>query len=55
MKLSHRISARSINLAKRFQIKDGRCKAQFMFDDNHFHIEAVFDTADSVKVSKRSL
>ena len=54
MKLSQRISARSVNPAKKFLIKDGRCPPQFMFDAYHFHKETTFDTTDSVKLSKHS-
>ena len=49
MKLSQRLSARSVNLSK-----DGRCPQQFMFDAYHFHIETTFDTTDSVKLSTHS-
>ena len=54
MKLSQRISARSVNLARNFRIKDGRCPPQIMSDVYHFHIETTFDTTDSVKLSKDS-
>ena len=54
MKLSQRISARSVNLAKNFCIKDGRCPPQFMFDAYQYHKETNFDTTDSVKLSKHS-
>ena len=53
-KLSQRIPVRSFHLAKNFLIKDGRCPPQVMFDANHFHIEATFDTTDSDKMSKQS-
>ena len=52
--ISQRISARSVNLAENFLIKDGRCPPQFMVDAYHFHIETTFDTTDSVKLSKHS-
>ena len=52
MKLSQQISARSLNLAKRFLIKDGGCPPHIMFDANHFHIQTTFDIADSVEVLK---
>ena len=34
--------------------KDGRSPPQFMFDANHFHIEATLETTDSDKLSKQS-
>ena len=55
MKLLQKISARFVNLAKKFWIKDGRCPPQFMFDAYHFHIETTLDTTDSVKLSNYSL
>ena len=34
--------------------KDGHFSPQFMFDANHFHIEATLGTTDSDKLSKQS-
>ena len=53
--ISQRISARSVNLAKNFLIKDGlRSSPQFMVGAYHFHVETTFYTTDSVKLSKHS-
>ena len=30
-------------------LKVGRCPPQYMFDANHFHIEATLDTTDSAE------
>ena len=40
-----------LKFSKRF-LKDGRSPPQFLFDANHFHIEALLDTTDSDKFSK---
>ena len=42
MKLSQRLAVRFLNLATIFLIKDVRSPPQFMFDANHFHIEATW-------------
>ena len=41
-----------LNLANIFGIKDCRSPPQFLFDANHFHIEATLDTTDSDNLSK---
>ena len=52
MKLSQRLAVRFLNLANIFEIKDGRSPPQFLFDANHFHIEATLDTTDFDNLSK---
>ena len=54
MQLSQRLAVRFLNLANIFLIKDGRSPPQFMFDANHFHIEATLETTDSDKLSQHS-
>ena len=53
MKLSQRLSVRFLNLANIFVIKDGPSPPQFLFDANHFHIEATMDTTDFDNLSKK--
>ena len=54
MKLSQRLAVRFLNLANIFSIKDGCSPPQFMFDADHFHIEATLESADFDKLSKHS-
>ena len=48
------LAVRFLNLANIFCIKDGHSPSQFMFDANHFYIEATLETTDSDKLSKHS-
>ena len=55
MTLSQRLAVRFLNLANIFCIIDGRSPPQFLFDADHFHIEATLDTTDFDNISKKFL